>query len=140
MSSIISSYRRRGCPPGKLNVGVPFYGRGFKGVPPGPNAQLPGYMQGFSAAQTAASDQSVTMPTHRQVVALGYPTYYDSAAQASFAYSAAAATWITFDNEAAVAAKAAFVRQQGLRGAMVWALGQDADARLWTALANALRG
>ena len=111
--------------------------RSFKGVAAGPDASLPGYGQPFSASLTAQQSSTDAMPTQKQVAAKGYRTIFDSARNASYAYDPASQTFITFDNEAAVAAKADFIRREGLAGAMVWALGQETPS-LWTALTNGL--
>ena len=104
---------------------------------PGPDSTLPGYNQPFSASQTAQQNYLDASPTQKQVAAKGYRTIFDSARNASYAYDAPSQTFITYDNEAAVAAKADFIRREGLAGAMVWAMGQETPS-LWSALTNGL--
>ncbi|GFR47249.1 hypothetical protein Agub_g8935 [Astrephomene gubernaculifera] len=131
VSAVVAQYVARGCPKSKIVVGVPFYGRSFAGVQAGPDTTLPGYNQPFTG--TAADP----MPMQKTIAALGYRTVYENARNASYAYDATSKTFITYDNEAAVAAKAAYVKREGLAGVMAWALGQETP-QLWTALTSGL--
>ena len=63
--------------------------------------------------------------------------YYDTVRKASYAWQASSGTFISFDNAAAVQDKVAYIKQKGLGGAMVWALGTD-DGSLWKVLASNL--
>lgn len=135
IDAIVSAYVAGGCTPSQLNMGVPFYGRTFLGAQPGPNPSLPGLGASFDKPQTSAASESVAMPSAQQVQALGYTTYWDANAQASYAYSADSKTFITYDNEQAVRAKTEYIQSKGLGGAMVWALGLEYPA-LWQTLAQ----
>lgn len=137
ISNIVQQYISRGCPASKLVVGVPFYGRTFKGVAPGANTALPGLGQPFSVSLTNQLGATEGMPTQINVAAKGFRTYFDTASNASYAYDSASQTFITYDNEAAVSAKADYVKRLGLGGVMAWALGQE-TATLWSALTSGL--
>lgn len=137
VQNAVEVFLRAGCPASKLIVGVPFYGRAFRGVQPGTDAKLPGYKQPFNAVLT---NQGPTLYLQSEVVTLpGLTQYYDAGAGASFAYSPSSGLWISYDNETAVRAKAAYVKTQGLGGLMAWALGQDVQASLWNAMVNELQ-
>lgn len=137
VAAAVREYVARGCQPSKLVVGMPFYGRTFKGVDPGPDPNLPGYKQLFSSSLTTQLGSATAMPNQKTIAASGMRIVYDTARNASYAYDAASRTFITFDDERAVAAKAWYVRKAGLGGAMVWALGMETP-QLWQALVENL--
>ena len=131
---VVADYRAAGVPAGKLVLGVPFYGRGWQGVEPGPHGD--GHYQhagGPAAGATAAGidDACVLMARH------GATAFRDPASQAFWTYDAVAKVLWSYDDAVAVRAKRAFALSGGMGGVMCWALtGDDAQGTLIRALAG----
>ena len=67
----------------------------------------------------------------------GWTDYWDSEAQASYAYNTLSQQFVSFDNVRAIEAKRTYAAQKGLGGFMLWYLGGD-DAN--NTLLKALNG
>ena len=136
VDSAVKAYIKGGCPASKLVVGTPFYGRAFYGVPStGPVSGLPGFQVPYDRGMTSWQSPENLMPSYNVVKAKGWPTYWDSVAQASYTFDPTSKMWITYDSLQAVTAKVNYIKSQGLAGAMVWALGQD-DGTLWAVVSS----
>ncbi len=126
----IKHYLRGGAPANKLVLGVPFYGRGWTGVPDvnhglyqGPGTPAPAtYEAGYEDAKLIAK--------------LPGKTYYDPRAVASWYFDGT--TFWTFDDARVLTVKAQYIKARGLGGAMAWSLDGD-DGSLTAALARGLR-
>ena len=118
-----------GIPAGKLVLGVPFYGRMWKGVNPEEN----GLFQ--------AGIFEMGLPYH-QVFALSknsaYTRFWDDRASAPYLFSQKDSTWITFEDPESIAAKMKFVKEKGLAGAMFWEMSEDNTGTLLEALQKSL--
>jgi chitinase len=104
-------------PPGKIAIGVAFYGREFTGVPSAANGlHQPGRFKRF-----------VTMKEIRKnfTAKNGYTIYWDKEAQAPYIYNPSRKTYLTYDDERSVEAKAAYVKEKQLNGIMFWELRLD---------------
>jgi chitinase len=128
----IRHYLKNGAPAGKMVLGVPYYGRGWTGVPnqnnglyQGPATPAPGtYEAGYEDYKTI-----VTKPGKR---------FYDPRAVASWHFDGT--TFWTYDDATVLHAKTVYIRARGLGGAMAWSLdGDDDNATLTRALARGLR-
>lgn len=116
----IDSYRARGAPAHKLVVGVPYFGRGWTGVP----NQNHGLYQPSTGPAPATFEAGVedfkvldTMPgRHRRDLVNGAQWLYDGT------------HWWSYDDPITVARKMLYVRLNGLGGAMMWSLDAD-DSR-----------
>lgn len=133
----VDAYLERGCPAGKLNVGMPFYGRGWAGV--GPTAE--GLYQPASGAATVGTWEPGTFDWHD--VAQNYlprlTRHWSEEAQVPWLYDAATMTMISYDDPESLAAKARLVRDRGLGGAMAWDLsGDDGGNNLLHAIVDEL--
>ncbi|MFP8886330.1 glycoside hydrolase family 18 protein [Streptomyces mangrovi] len=122
------AYVAQGVPARKVVLGVPFYGYGWKDVPP------PGH--GLHRPAGAALDSR----PYRFVARQPGRVFRDRAAGAVWKYDASSRTFWTFDDASVVRAKAAFAREHGLGGVMMWSLdGDDARGTLLSAVDAGLR-
>ncbi|MER8187330.1 glycosyl hydrolase family 18 protein [Kitasatospora sp. NPDC094015] len=133
----INAYVSGGAPKSKLTLGIPFYGRGWTGVPrgttnglfqtgtgPGPGTYEPGYEDYHKLKEMATSG--------------GYTVYRDPVA--GFAYLYNGNVFYTYDDPTEIARKTAWIKAQGLGGAMVWSFdGDTANGELMTAVSNGLK-
>jgi chitinase len=125
----IDSYRARGAPAGKLVVGVPYFGRGWAGVPSANNGL---YQTSAGAApgtfEAGVEDFKVlaTKPGTRRhdLVNGAHWLYYDT-------------QWWSYDDAVTVARKMLYVRLNRLGGAMVWSLDGDDGRGTLTATIDA---
>lgn len=130
----VTDYLAAGVPPRKLVLGVPFYGRGWKGVPNTNN----GLYQ--PAAGPAKASDEPGIEAFRALEDLGYPAFRDPQAQAFWVYSASAGVFWSYDDPASLLNKTNYIKHKGLAGAMSWELSNDDPAgTLLTTLANGLK-
>ena len=113
----ISAFLEEGVPREQLVVGVPFYGRGFTGVPDVNHGLHQPFAEAMSADyRTIAAEYLPTWTRHRHAQA-GVPWLYD----------AVGGRMLSFDDPESIAHKAAYVRAEGLGGVMIWELSDDDD-------------
>ena len=128
----VQAYLEAGVPADKLVLGVPFYGRGWTGVPD-TNDGLGQRWTGLPGDGGAVNyrDLADALPNGTR--------YWSDEAQVPWLYDADARTMISYDDAESLAIKAGYVREHGLGGVMIWELkADDADATLLTALDDAL--
>ena len=128
----VDEFLAAGVPPGKLNVGVAFYGREFDGVEPGNDGVHQRYARQLDSQPWSKLRD---LDGHD-----GYVRHWDAAAQAPYLWNADARRFITYDDPQSLAAKAAFVRERGLGGMMYWEHRHDAGDELLDALRSGLDG
>ncbi|HEX2499362.1 MAG TPA: glycoside hydrolase family 18 protein [Actinomycetes bacterium] len=122
----------RGAPAPKIVIGIPYYGRGWTGVP-STNRGLYQPSTGPAAGtwEAGVDDYKVlkTKPGVRfRDLAHGAYWFYDGS------------NWWSYDDPLTVARKAAYVKVRGLGGTMVWSLdADDATGSLTTAIHGVLR-
>ena len=130
----VTDYLAAGVPPGKLVLGVPFYGHGWKGVPRTNN----GLYQ--PAAGPAKASGEPGTEAFRALKDLGYPAFRDQQAQAFWIYSPSAGIFWSYDDPASLLNKTNYIKRKGLAGAMSWELSNDdSAATLLTTLADGLQ-
>lgn len=126
INGAISNFLSGGVLPGKLGVGIPFYGyvwSGGSGTTTG-GATLP--------RQTWTTAPSVTEPNYTTIVSTYYQSSlyrWDTNAQDSYLTisnsSPANDMFISYEDPRACQAKVSYARNQGLGGVMIWELAQD---------------
>ncbi len=125
----VDVFLEAGVPRDQLVVGVPFYGRGFTGVP---NVN-DGLYQPFTG--TTGGD-------YRTIKAEHLPTstrHWHPEAQVPWLFDPATGVMMSYDDPESLANKAAYVRDQGLGGIMIWELSDDDDqSSLLTAIGSGL--
>jgi chitinase len=122
-----------GVAPGKLLVGVPFYGHGFGGVP---NINDGLFQKGTATPvgwKEMGGDWRVLAQTRLRDP--HYVRHWDANAQVPWLYDSTSGTWVSYDDPQSVAAKVRYVRQHQLGGVVIWELGGD-DGALMRAIAG----
>ncbi|MFZ1687739.1 MAG: glycosyl hydrolase family 18 protein [Flavobacteriales bacterium] len=116
----------------QIVIGAAFYARIWKDVP----AQNAGLFQPGTFSHTipySAVDSTITG-------ANGWDVFRDKGAWAAYAYNAGSKEFVTYDDAASIAAKANYVRHEGLGGIMFWQLIDDRPhTGLLNVMYNALR-
>ena len=115
-----------GVDPKKLVVGVPFYGRGWTGVP-SVNSGIGQLSTGLPAGSYEAG-----IYDYKDLVAMikakpdVYRVFEDTKAEATFLSAPSAnGLWVSFDDTAIVKRKVDYINGLGLGGAMFWELSGD---------------
>jgi chitinase len=142
---------KRGVPASQLVVGIPFYGRGWDSVPPGPRNDGLG-QSGTGALSSLGetefpydrlyADGYLSFANGRSVGVNGYTRFWDAVAQVPYLYSSAARRMVTFEDPESIGIKMNYVNQTGLGGAMFWELSEDeliAERSLLETIYNKLR-
>lgn len=122
----IDNYLALGVPRDKLHVGVPFYGRGYGGVPAGALSGLYSPYSGPSA--TGTWEPGVFDWTHLKnafVNQNGYTAHWMDRQRVPWLYSQAAGTFVSYDDPRSVSEKAWYVQAADLGGAMFWEFSCD---------------
>lgn len=129
-----------GVPASKLVMGVPFYGRAFKGVA-GDRGQYsghstpkedpyvgdPSWLVGCPQAVAEKEPRLVTFAQIKELIRgdFGYKRHFNELTRSPWLFNAKHGLFITYDDEEAIASKAKYIKEQKLAGAMFWHLGQD---------------
>ena len=135
VDSTVQRYVAAGVPRSKIVVGLPFYGRVYGGV----GATNDGL---FQPAPGPVPDEWRTGTDYRAIVrrnpeSLGFRRIRHPEARVPFLFNPTSGTWVTYDDSASVAEKAAYVRSQRLGGVMAWEIGGD-DGTLIRAITSIL--
>ena len=130
----VSNFISNGISPGKLGVGIPFYGYAWMG----PNINAP--RKSWTTAPT------VTQLPYNAIVTSYYQSnqyHWDTNAQAGFLgitnSNPANDLFVSYDDQCACQAKVRYARNRGLGGVMIWELTQDHQAGQTDPLLQALK-
>lgn len=127
---VVQAYAERGIPKSKMQLGAAFYGRAWR--------QTPSANNGLGQRAATTGNKVYTQKQIRELLASGATErFFDEAAQSPWLYDGS--TFISYEDQASMAAKAAYVRQQGLLGVSCWALDHDDSGALVQALDAGLR-
>ncbi|TNF41297.1 MAG: glycoside hydrolase family 18 protein [Bacteroidetes bacterium] len=127
----VELHLKAGVPPEKLNIGIPFYGRIWRGVEPVNNGL-------YREAETTGAG----MPYAEVLKALADPAFtrlYDSSAASPFLWNATDSVFISYEDEGSIAARMEYIRSKGLGGVMFWEYTEDVDGMLLKAVADGLK-
>lgn len=120
----VQSILAKGVPRGKLVAGVPFYGRGWRGV----ESADP-----WSAGTGTLRVGGYTTIAETFLKTPGFVRRWDDVAKVPWLYNAETREWITYEDPQSVRLKGEYIVAQSLAGAMFWELSND-DGRLLAAL------
>jgi len=122
----LNQYLAAGVQPEKLVVGVPFYGRGWVGVPStnlGLNQSANGLPQGTWESGMFDYWDLMEKITRQPEV---YQVYDDTASRSSFLYAPNDnRLWVTFDDRFSMQRKVDYIKANQLGGVMFWELSGD---------------
>jgi chitinase len=133
VASAVQAYLKAGVPAEKLVVGVPFYGRGWDGVPdrnrglyqkPAPNLPRGTWEAGVFDYKDLARNHVGK-----------YARHWHEEAKVPWLFDAKTGIMISYDDPESLRAKAEYILHQKLGGVMFWELsGDDAESSLLKAL------
>ncbi len=133
-------YFRGVLPADKINIGVPYYTRGWKNVTPG---AYPGGLYGRAAmsgggadgidgvwndpppAEPSGTNSIYHMMNLLDDPSLGYELFWDDVTQTSYVWNESKKVFLTHEDERSMAAKIQYVIDNGIGGYMVWELSGD---------------
>jgi chitinase len=135
----VQGYLDAGVPANKIVMGVPFYGRGWSGVP-NVDAGLFQSSTGLPSGTWESGVYDYNDLHDNYVGAAGWTRTWDKQSQVPWLYNAAQSTMISYDDEESLALKANYIIDNNLGGAMFWELsGDTSGAILSNTLANFLK-
>ena len=123
----IDQFRKAGIALDKVVLGAPAYTRAWGGVVAGSGF---GYGMAGDASLAPGSYEKGNYDQKDLITGIADDTYslvWDDNNKAAFAYNASTGIWSSIETTATIAGKAAYVREAGLGGMMVWALSNDSE-------------
>jgi chitinase len=121
IDSSVSHYLAAGVPAAKLGVGSGFYGECYTSPVTAP-------VQALGGSQVSASDGTMS---YRNILSSYYSSsayHYDSMADVPYltlsGSNAEKCTFVSYEDETSIAAKAAWVKAQGLGGIIIWTISE----------------
>ncbi|MEU3231594.1 glycoside hydrolase family 18 chitinase [Nocardiopsis alba] len=131
----VQAYLDRGVDPSDMVLGLPFYGRGWTGVAPGPEGD--GLFQPSTGPAPGSYEDGIE--DWKVIKDLpGFDLYRDDDLGTAWLYDGN--TLWTYDDEVSMGQKTTWAVDNGLGGVMIWSIdGDDASGSLITAVDAALR-
>ena len=125
----VQSHIDAGIPARKIVLGIPFYGRRWKGVP-STNHGL--YQSGNSTGEIVP---------YKDILAArnDFTEHWDDDANAAYLYCAKQATVITYETPRSILLKTEYLKRKGLGGVMFWEYSYDDTGALLDAVDDGLR-
>lgn len=120
-SASVSAFVKAGVPARKIILGVPFYGRGWKGAARENN----GLYQDASAAEGGYSWNNLSQSF---IGKNGYVRWWDSGARAPYLWKADEGRIVTYDDPDSLGEKCRYVKKRRLGGVMFWEYTADDPA------------
>ncbi len=125
----VKAWTGAGFPKAKLVVGVPFYGHRYSNVKGGGT----GIYKTYSGYKSLDYDDIVSQYVSNKA----YTRYVGAAGRTPWLFNGS--TFITYEDAASLAEKAAYIKNQGLAGAGIWELSQNTDGTLLNTLNKNLK-
>jgi chitinase len=127
----VEAFEDLGVPRDQLVVGVPFYGRGFTGVPDVNDGLYQPFSETISVDYRTVKSDYLNRPNFRHL--------RHAEAEVPWLYDPSSGTMLSYDDPVSIGRKTDFVREQGLGGVMLWELSEDdEDSSLLRAISERL--
>jgi chitinase len=123
VKSTVEAWLTRGAPRSEIVVGMPYYSRGWTGVP---NVNHGLFQSSTGPAPGPVENGIANYKDLAPQVGTKFTLFRDT--RAGFAWLYDGTSFWTFDDKRVFAQKTAFIRDNRLGGAMVWSLDGDDDA------------
>jgi chitinase len=131
----VTRYLKEGVPARKIVMGVPFYGRGWTGVP---NVNTGLFQKPSKTASGSWGESEESYANLRNLK--GFHLFRDSEMQALWIFNPKTGVFWSFDDPYSLSIKMDYVKQKGLGGVMFWELsGDDENGSLLKAIYRGLR-
>lgn len=134
MNSVVNAvdlHLKAGVPAGKLNLGIPFYGRKWEGVKSVDGQVL------FQEAETVGMGIDY-INFAKDIDQNGFKRFWDDTAKAPYLWNAEKKIFISYEDEASIEAKLDYLKGKGLGGVMFWEYSGDYEKRLQNAISKGL--
>jgi chitinase len=128
VEAAVSTYLASGVPAAKLVVGVPFYGRGWKGVGPTANGLRQPSGGGMPGTYPPDMEWEYRDILNRLATRPGvYKRFWDDTAKAPWIYASGenGGTFVTYEDTESLGHKTKFIKDRSLGGIMFWELSSD---------------
>jgi chitinase len=136
----VKAYVDRGVPKEKLCLGVPFYGKAFGGVKDVDHGLYQPHTGNPPRAAGSGRDWSYRSIAARQI-GKGPVRFWHEQVKVPWLFDPQSGLWVTYEDPESINHKAAYVRDNGLGGVMIWELSEDdAESSLLNAIHLGLRG
>lgn len=130
-------FHEAGVPKEKLMIGAAFYSRRWTNIPEGGTHGLGQRCDDPDDRESGMFGPGFAKLAEAYIDKNGYTAYFDEACGASYLYSETERTFISYDDEKSVAAKAKYAAETGLYGVMYWEHSCDPTRDLLTAIDKA---
>ncbi len=139
IDTIVGLTLKAGVPPGKLVLGVPFYGYSWKQCGPSNNGQLQEcHGNGRGTWEDGVLDYS---DIEANLINMkGYTRLWNDHAKAPYLFNSDTGEFVTYDDVESLDYKIKYLKAHGLGGAMFWEFTGDRKLTLQTKLAHDLLG
>ena len=132
INSTVNAYLNAGFSPKELILGEPFYGYGWSGCPPINHGlyqictgSIPkGTWDTGTSGYTGVFDYGDLIANY--VNKNGFTRYWNPTTMTPYLYNQSNGEFISYDDQQSIAAKDAYVKSNGLGGAMIWDISTDA--------------
>jgi chitinase len=135
MNSVVNAidmHINEGFPVEKINLGIPFYGRIWKGVKTMDEQVL------FKEAKTVGMGIDY-LDFVKDINANGFIRCWDDVAKAPYLWNADKKTFISYEDEESIRYKIEYLKEKGCAGAMFWEYSADHDKELLHAVSQNLK-
>lgn len=141
IDAAVTAFLEAGIKGEDMNLGLPFYGRGWTNVQSTDNngvgqpAQAPSGV-GYGLGTWEGASYDFWDIKENYVDQNSYVRYYDETAQCPYVFDGT--TWIGYDDEQSIKAKTEYAMENGLGGVMFWDFTGDKDLELQKIIAKTL--
>ncbi|UFJ39134.1 fibronectin type III domain-containing protein [Brevibacillus humidisoli] len=140
VAAAVQGHLSAGVPGNKLVAGLPFYGRGWGGCPSANNGE---YQTCTGTSNTGTWEKGVYDFSDLEANYInknGYTRYWNDTAKVPFLYNPAQQTMISYDDVESIGYKTAYIKSEGLAGAMFWEFSSDRNNTLLSKVYDDLLG
>ncbi|WP_442951182.1 glycosyl hydrolase family 18 protein [Paenibacillus sp. 481] len=136
----VDGHLRAGVPASKLLLGLPFYGRGWRGCAVASDGQ---YQQCLDKANVGTWEPSVfdyTDLENNYINRNGYVRFWNNISKVPYVFNKTNGNFITYDDVESLGHKTAYLKSKGLAGAMFWEFSNDRNKPLLNKVYSDLQG
>jgi chitinase len=138
VNDAVQAYLDAGVRAKHIVLGVPFYGKGWDGVSSVKNGE---FQQAAGPSQAGTWEPATfdyTDLENNYIDKNGFISYWDDVEKEPYLYNPTTGTFITYENVRSIQAKADYINDKHLGGAMLWEISGDRNETLLSSLAKAV--